>query len=187
MPTYNAITDTTLLSVLRYGSTTLVAGAGESLDLDVGKLVQGVPLKYQHMSLGSLLEMSAGEKTAVDAAISISIIAARTLTKKTIGGYLVSQITGNYVITLPVAAKNLKYVFLLVAEAALTVTIRATSTHLYGVMDLAGTPTQINGSTDIIFDATDANIGDIITIMGIDSTHWCVSAISTDASGLSVA
>ena len=129
--------------------------------------------------------MSAGEKVIVDAAVATSIIVARTLTKS--DNYLVSQVTGSYVITLPVAAAGLKYIFLLIAEAALTVTIRATSTHLYGVMDLAGTPTQINGSTDIIFDATDANIGDVISLTGIDSTHWCVSAISTDASGLSVA
>lgn len=185
MPNYNCITDTTLLSALRHGATTLVAGEGETLTEDVGPLVEGVPLKYQHIDTGALAEMSAGEKTAVDAAVATSIIAARTLTKS--DRYLVSQVTGSYVITLPVVAKNLKYVFLLIAEAALTITIRATSTHLYGVMDLAGTLTAINGSTDIIFDATDANIGDTISLVGIDSTHWCVSAISTDASGLSVA
>ncbi len=65
MPTYNAITDTTLLSLLRYGATTLVAGAGETLTLDVGKLVPDVERKFQKIVGGVIVEMTVGEKTDV--------------------------------------------------------------------------------------------------------------------------
>ena len=66
MPAYNAITDTILLSVLRYGSSTLVAGSGETLTTDIGKLPEGVPLKYTKVVGGNLVEMTTGEKTAID-------------------------------------------------------------------------------------------------------------------------
>ncbi len=187
MPAYNAITDTTLLSLKRYGATTLAAGAGETLTLDVGKQVIGVERKYQKIVDGALVEMTADEKTTVDSATSTDIILARTLTVKDSGAYKVSQIGSAYIITLPAVAKGLVFEFLLMAETAFNVTIRATSTHFYGAIDLAGTPTQVNASTDIIFDATDANIGDMIRMRGVDSTTWCVIGISTDASGISLA
>lgn len=185
MVTYNCITDTTLLSVLRYGAATLVAGAGETLTADVGKLVEGVPLKYTKVDTGALVEMSAEEKTTVDAAEDDTITAARTISKKSISTYTVTQPSA-YNITLPVAAAGLKYEFLLVGQGAFSVTIKATSTHLYGNFDDAGTRTQINAKTNILFAATNARIGDVISILGIDSTHWCVLGYNSNSGGITI-
>lgn len=69
--TFNCLTDTTLLSVIEYGSVTLVAGAGETLTNDCGQRISGVPLKYTKVSGGSLVEMSAGEKIDVDDAETV--------------------------------------------------------------------------------------------------------------------
>ena len=128
--TYNAITDTTLLSVKRYGSATLVAGSGETLTEDVGHRPEGVPLKYTHIDTGALAEMSAGEKTTVDDATATIISAARTLTAKTAGVYCVDQsASAGYIITLPTAASGIAYEFLLTAETAFPVTIRLSVVH----------------------------------------------------------
>ena len=64
--TYNCITDTALGSVLRWGSTTWVAGGGETLTLDVGKRPINVPWKYVKVDTGILIEMDASEKSVVD-------------------------------------------------------------------------------------------------------------------------
>ena len=82
MTTYNCITDTTVLSVLRIGASTFVAGAGETLTLDCGKLVVGVDKKYNKIAVGVCAEMTAEEKTTVDtanatAAIGIKIYKSR--------------------------------------------------------------------------------------------------------------
>lgn len=66
----NAITDTTILSILRYGATTLVADAGETLTNNVGLLVASVDLKYQKVVGGVCVEMTQGEKDIVDAQLS---------------------------------------------------------------------------------------------------------------------
>lgn len=65
MVMYNVITDTTLLSVLRYGSCMFYAKTGETLTLDVGKLPVGLSVKYVKVSEGILVEMNADEKIAV--------------------------------------------------------------------------------------------------------------------------
>lgn len=70
--TYNCVTDTVLGSVLRYGATTFVAGAGETLHLDVGKRVPNVELKYTNIVLGSLAAMTAPQITVVDVAEAAS-------------------------------------------------------------------------------------------------------------------
>ncbi len=187
MPAYNAITDTTLLSLKRYGATTLVAGAGETLTTDVGKQVVGVPSKYQKIVEGVLVELSAGEKTTVDATTATTIIAARTLTSKTSGNYKITQsAVAGYTITLPAVERGLKFEFLLGTKASNAVTIAATSTHLYGTINQAGTPLQINGSTNILFAATNANIGDLVSLTGLDSSTWCVTATTTHATGITV-
>lgn len=64
--TYNCVTDTAVLSLLRYGTTTLVAGAGETLTLDVGVRPDSVPNKYVKIDTGTLVEMTSMEKTIVD-------------------------------------------------------------------------------------------------------------------------
>lgn len=67
MATYNAITNTTTLQVLRWGASTFVAGSGETLTLDVGPWPVGVPLQYTKVDGGALVEMSGAEKVIVDA------------------------------------------------------------------------------------------------------------------------
>lgn len=67
MPTYNCITNTSLLSVIRHGASTFAAGAGETLTLDCGKLVSGVDMKYNKIAVGVCAEMTQGEKDDVDA------------------------------------------------------------------------------------------------------------------------
>lgn len=68
MPTYNCITDTTLLSVLRIGASTFsVENPNEVLHLDCGKLVSGVDVKYNKIVGGICEEMTQPEKDAVDA------------------------------------------------------------------------------------------------------------------------
>lgn len=65
MTTYNCITNTVLLSVKRIGTSTFVAGAGETLTLDCGKLVSGILKKFNKIVGGVCVEMTAGEKIAV--------------------------------------------------------------------------------------------------------------------------
>ena len=188
MPTYNCITDSTLLSVKRYGASPFTAGAGETLTNNCGKRLID-KLIYTKIVTGVMTAMTAGEITAVDDATAglTDITAATTLTATDSGAYTVSQGVANYIITLPAVAKGLVFIFQLIAEAAFTITIRATSTHLYGAYHSGSASTQINASTDIVFDATDANIGDTIRMRGIDSTHWDCIGITTDASGISLA
>ena len=64
--TFNCITDTAVLSVLRIGTTTFTAGAGETYYTDVGMAPAGVLLKYVKVVANALVEMTAGEKTDVD-------------------------------------------------------------------------------------------------------------------------
>lgn len=65
MVVYNAITNTTTGSVLRYGACTLVAGAGETLTSDVGHLPTG-EVKYIKIVGGVCVVMDAAEKIVVD-------------------------------------------------------------------------------------------------------------------------
>lgn len=188
MVVYNAITDTILLSVLRYGSATFVAGAGETLITNVGKRPEGIALKYIKVSGGVLVEMTAEEKTVVDnAEPTTDISSARTLDKSETGGkYTVSQIGSNYTITLPTTAEHLKYEFHLVAETAFSVTIKASGAHLFGRLFLVGTQSDVTASTNIIFAATNANINDRIEMHSVNPTYWCVTGYSTHASGITV-
>ena len=70
LPTYNAIQDDATLSILRYGASTFVAGAGETLFTDVGKKVSGVDLRFQRITGGVMTAMDAGEITTAEDAIS---------------------------------------------------------------------------------------------------------------------
>lgn len=70
---YRAVTDTTLLSVLRLGTEVFVAGPGETVTVLIAtaQLPAVVPLKHVKVVAGDLIEMSVGEKVVVDAALTI--------------------------------------------------------------------------------------------------------------------
>lgn len=188
----NTVTLDSTGQVIRYGTSDFFNdgtfdGGTQTFHTNVGKQIEGVPLKHTKVSGGVLTEMTAPEKAAVDATTSPDIITARTLRERDSGAYSVSQTGAAYVITLPAAVAGISFKFVLIAESAFSVTIRAASTHLYGNYNAAGTPTQINAQTDIIFDSTDANIGDTISMDGVDSTCWNVIGATTHVSGLSTA
>ncbi len=68
--TYDAVTDSVTLSVLRMGCTTFTAGAGETLRTDVLRPPGDIALKYiKWKSPNQLIEMTAAEKTVVDATL----------------------------------------------------------------------------------------------------------------------
>ncbi len=183
MPNYNCVYDTTLLSVKRYGASPLAANAGETLANDCGKRLSD-ELKYTKIVDGVMVSMTAGEITTVDNAADSAndIVAAVTLTKP--GGYTISQVTANYVITLPAVSKGATFLFELIAEGIYTVTIQATGLHLYGTKHLAGTSSQIDAQLYIIFDATFAKKGDTVRMTGLNSNRWDVIGISTDGAGI---
>lgn len=70
--TKNCVTDTVLLSVIRYGASdffndgTFDAGT-ETYTANCGNRVEGIQLNYNKVVGGVLVEMTAGEKTTVDA------------------------------------------------------------------------------------------------------------------------
>lgn len=69
---YRAVTDTTLLSVLKLGTEVFVAGAGETVTVlnATAQLPAGVPLKHVKVVAGDLVEMTAPEKATVDATLT---------------------------------------------------------------------------------------------------------------------
>lgn len=72
--TYNAVTNTSNGSLLRYGSSDFLNdgsfdGSVETYTTNVGKRVVGIPVKYNKIVGGVLVEMTQGEKDVVDALI----------------------------------------------------------------------------------------------------------------------
>lgn len=70
---YRAVTDTTLLSVLRLGTEVFVAGPGETVTVLIAtaQIPAGVPLKHVKVVAADLIEMTAPEKATVDATLTI--------------------------------------------------------------------------------------------------------------------
>lgn len=66
---YRAVTDTALLSVLRLGTEVFVAGPGETVTVLIAtaQIPSGVPLFHAKVVAADLIEMTVGEKAAVDA------------------------------------------------------------------------------------------------------------------------
>lgn len=82
--------------------------------------------------------------------------------------------TGAYAITLPAAAAGLKFKFMVLDAGANAVTISSGSAHLYGDVSVANVNTSLNGITTITLVAT-GDIGDWVSVEGIDSTHYLVT------------
>lgn len=72
---YRAVTDDVLLSVLRLGTEVFVAGAGETVTVLIAtaQLPAGVPIFHVKVVAADLIEMTVGEKAAVDGALTIVV------------------------------------------------------------------------------------------------------------------
>ena len=73
--TYNAVTNTSNGSLLRYGAYDFLNdgafdGALETYTTDVGKRVVGIVVRYNKIVGGVLVEMTQGEKDVVDVLIN---------------------------------------------------------------------------------------------------------------------
>ena len=180
----NCITDDTILSVLRYGSTPLAAAEGETLTSDCGKRLTD-ELKYSKIVTGAFASMTGGEITTVDdAEIALSNIdGARTLLASDSGGYTVVQ-TSAYTITLPPVERGLHFMFQLSTANSFEIVILATGDHMYGIVNNAGTYIDDAALPTIEFEATNAQVSDIITLTGISPTRWCVQGFSSNAAGI---
>lgn len=70
----NCVTLDSTGQVIQWAYSALVAGSGETLTNDCGLLVSGVPMEYNKIVGGVCTEMTAGEKTAVDAETAANAI-----------------------------------------------------------------------------------------------------------------
>lgn len=89
--------------------------------------------------------------------------------------FSVSQ-DSSYVITLPAAAAGLRYTFICSNGSANSVTIvtNSSSNHMYGsVFSSAGTHSnQLAGDTITL--GTGTEIGDVVDVIGLSSSVWCI-------------
>lgn len=119
------------------------------------------------------------------AAPTPAIAAARTLTAADSGGVFSVAKTSAYAITLPVPAQGLRFKFMVLDAGANAVTISDAAAHLWGVVDVAGTPVIMTGTTLSL--VASGGIGDWVSFEGIDSTHYLVTGACVTAAKITVA
>lgn len=136
-----------------------------------------VPSSHPAIVKGGLIVKS-------DTASTIS--AARTLTTDDSGGVFLVAKTSAYAITLPAPQQGLKFTFMVADTGAFNVTITAPSTYLYGTLTIAADAAIAATGTTLTL-VTAGSIGDNVTIVGIDATHYLVTGVCIAAADLSIA
>lgn len=109
-----------------------------------------------------------------------AIVTTRTLTAADSGGVFSIAKTSAYAITLPTPAQGLNFTFLVLDTGANAVTLSNGSAHLFGIIDVAGTPTVMTGTT--LTTPSGGALGDWCKIEGIDATHYLVTGACLSAS-----
>ncbi len=114
-----------------------------------------------------------------------AIAGARTLTGADSGGVFTVAKTSAYAITLPTPAQGINFKFMVLDAGANAVTITDGSAHFMGVVDVAGTPVIMTGTT-LSLVAT-GGIGDWVSMEGIDATHYLVNGTCVTAAKITMA
>lgn len=120
-------------------------------------------------------------KSATAAAITTT----RSLTAADSGGCFSVAKTSSYAITLPTPAQGIRFKFMAVDTGAFAVTLSNGSAHLFGVVDVAGTPVIMTGTTLSL--AATGGIGDWVEIEGISATQYCVTGACVTAAKITMA
>jgi len=122
----------------------------------------------------------AGQKSSSTSAIAL----AATLTAADSGSCFSVAKTSVYTITLPTPRQGLMFKFFALDTGANIVTITDGAAHLYGTVDVAGTPVIMTGTNILL--ASGSGIGDWVQFDGVDATHYLVSGACVGALDITV-
>jgi len=181
-----AITDPGLGILMAYGSTVpTAASVGYAPGCKFYKTNATTKATYWYVNAGTRASANFLPIDLPYAAPTPAIAAARVLTAADSGGVFTVAKTSAYAITLPTPAQGLKFKFMVLDAGANAVTISDSAAHLWGVVDVAGTPVIMTGTTLSL--VASGGIGDWVSFEGIDSTHYLVTGACVTAAKITVA